>query len=493
MIKMIYIVGLVLLVAVVLLILMSGTPKKLNKLLTRDDVETSSESYKRFVGYNEQDGVERATTLWDIENETHTINDRDRHRRDLSSIITAAMDRMPHVLIQYNNNYINKLADLINIYGPVSDIVGISNLSEFDKSENGNGTFSNIKICPKMIEFHTSLEFMSMDRNKFKLSTYLDSIMYYSSEPATIDEKQYYLLIGGKKYTSDSYYEDATLLVTRVVRIVDNREFYYAHFRQRFKQSFVNQESFLQILRAINTINERHADLPLIFSGTLNVEFDYGLLRQHFPYHHICDFRNNETFVSSDERVVNDFVIVSRSLYDRIEYSANFVDTYNRNENSLIARCLLHMTHDKPGVYNTKRTIETDNRAAVDKNKFNVNLFNGISTTDTMSRIIQSRNTLIQPTAPLITVTTDDDEITGADSAGTIDCTLPKITKEGLAIQQHQPTSSDVVLPMGPPPPYEKKSKKRDIRLLKLFKNKNQTQDSSDQYEYDAYDAYIKK
>lgn len=492
MIKIIYIVGFVLLIAVVLMILMYKTPKNPDRLPTRDDTDTSSESYKRFVDYGEQDTVDRVTTLWDIENETHTINDRDRHKRDLSSVITAAMDRMPHILLQYNNNYINKLSDLINIYGPVSDIVGISNLSEFDKSENGNGTFSNSKICPKMIEFHTSLEFMSMDRNKFKLSTHPDSIIYYSSEPATIDEKQYYLLIGGKKHTSDSYYEDATLLVTRVVRIVDNREFYYAHFRQRFKQSFVNQESFLQVLRAINTINERHVDLPIIFSGTLNVEFDYGLLRQHFPYHHICDFRNNETFISFDERIVNDFVIVSRSLYDRIEYSANFVDTYNRNENSLIAKCLLYRTHNKPGVYKIKRTNETDNGTVVGKDKFNVNLFNGLTTTDTMARIIQSRNTLIQPTAPLITVTTDDDEINDADSAGTIDCTLPKISKEGLAIQQ-QPTPSDILLPMGPPPPYEKKSKKRDNRILKLFKNKNQAQDSSDQYEYDAYDAYTKK
>ncbi|MGI4816887.1 MAG: hypothetical protein ACRYE7_02800, partial [Janthinobacterium lividum] len=419
----VYIIGFVLLVALFIVIIISGykhTRVVDTKRHVVDNDPTPFESYQNIVLANGNSLVQqRQTTLWDIENENHAIYDRERYRRDLSNIVESPSP--PHVLVQYNNNHVNKLVDLLNRYAPSCDIIGVSDLSEFDKSENGNGTFSNIKLCPKMIELHTSLEFAAMNRNHFKISTHPDSIIYYSSEPVTIDEKEYYMLTDGKKYTSDSYYEDATLLMIRVIRVVDDREFYYAHFRQRYKRSFVNRESYLQVLRCINTIVERHSDLPIIFTGTLNVEFDQDSLQRYFPYHHVCDFRNNETFINNDERIANDFVIVSRSLYDRIDYCAEFTDTYNRNEHSLIVKCALYKTHNRPGVYNLSNV--TDGTTIVVKSNKSINLFDGLTTTDTMARIVQSRNTLIQPTAPLVSVTTDD-----YDSADTLESHLPKIT-----------------------------------------------------------------
>lgn len=505
-----YIVGFILLVALLIIIIISGYKHARVDTTKRhvDGQQTPFETYQNIAfsngslgdGFDKQQGP---TTLWDIENESRVIYDQERQRRDVLTATTTLntpvmMDGSPpHVLVHYNNNHVNKLVDLINRYAPSCDILGVSNLSEFDKSENGNGTFSNIKLCPKMIELHTSFEFAAMNRNYFKVSTYPNSIIYYSSEPATIDEKEYYTLTGGKKYTSDSYYEDATLLVIRAIRIVDNREFYYAHFRQRYKQSFVNRESYLQVLRSINTIVERHSDLPIIFTGTFNVEFDQDSLQRYFPYHHVCDFRNNETFIDHDERIANDFVIVSRSLYDRIDYCVEFSDTYNRNENSLIVKCALHKTHNQPGVYNLLKGTTNEGTIVKGSSK-SINLFDGLTTTDTMARIIQSRNTLIQPTAPLVTITTDD-----YDSADTLESHLPRIDKDVITSTQSPssslPQSTPVLtsspplpLPMGPPPPYERKTKKRDNPILKLFKNKN-PQDSSDQYEYDSYDAYTKK
>jgi len=113
-------------------------------------------------------------------------------------------------------------------------------------------------------------------------------------------EKEYHILVG---HDFDFYY-DARMTVCKLERLIDSKFFYYINFVQEFKENFNNASSYLQIIKALNTIRKRYSDLPIILTGTFNVYDHYILLCKHLDVEkfHICDFLKHTNSSDTSQR-----------------------------------------------------------------------------------------------------------------------------------------------------------------------------------------------
>ncbi|MGI4816406.1 MAG: hypothetical protein ACRYE7_00200, partial [Janthinobacterium lividum] len=296
---------------------------------------------------------DKINTHTSIDNETHTVYDRDVVQRSIASIEKTTAPVFDK-LIHYNCEHFDNISEQLSTFVGNSDLISInvSNTSDDYKFKR--------PICPKMIEFRTERELMTANRMKFitphstKPNTDYDqypNVANYCSSPQDMGEKEYRSMM---RDIVANYCNDARMTVCKLERLSDSTFFYFAHFVQEFKQTSDNRESYLQIIRAINTLFERYSDLPIILTGTFNVKNNYALLTKYFDtsLYHVCDFNNMPTMLSNVYgAVASDGLIVSKQLYTRLQYHTEFNYSCSRQISSLVIHAKMFIDHNLPGTY----------------------------------------------------------------------------------------------------------------------------------------------
>lgn len=339
----------------------------------RDDTSTAAgnsmggktKNTRRGAAPEASDGEEiMVNTLWTIENETRPLYDSDRTTRKSVEVGRTAQSppSPPHYdkLVHYNCEHFKNVSAQLAVFVGDTDMVSFNVLD----GRNPHGYRSDRPICSKMIEFRTARELMAVTRSKFIVPAPTagvggrnrNNVAHYCSSPQDMrgGEKAYDSMMADRDVNYDY---DARMTVCCLERLSDGRTFYYAHFVQEFKQTADNRESYLQIVRAINTLVERHGDMPLIFTGTFNVRYHYDVFVEHFDpkKYHICDFTHMPTTLGGEHGPVSsDGLVVSKDLYERVEYHTDFNSGCTNQISSLVVHAKMYERHIEPGTFRSK-------------------------------------------------------------------------------------------------------------------------------------------
>lgn len=177
----------------------------------------------------------------------------------------------------------------------------------------------NVQYSSKFREAWNAGDYIAVDRSKFK----------------TIGAPLFYKLNHGVK-----------MYVAKVVRLVDNIEFYQVMLTQTFSR-YEDPNSYRGIHAAIAFLQNKHPG-EYIISGDFNVHGHEAVFKKLLPNYLICNFAKVPTCMDNEGLASPDGVVVSPKLYKYVEYHTELCNGVSYQHFVVVAK--LYRKNLKSGV-----------------------------------------------------------------------------------------------------------------------------------------------
>lgn len=220
----------------------------------------------------------------------------------------------------------------------------ISSLFNSEFSENFTSYLEENNVTSFMNahynEFSVNGVYFSSNRYKYKAIGHVET---YTAKTVKIfnshDDSQL------AEFTTDT---PSMMFVVKLCRIADRKEFYFVNIQCPFKESDTvdDPSGYAWLQQAFNTLKKNYNEGPFVIAGSFNVNGFEKMIRLAHNDFHIGDFIEVPTRRISAS---TEGFLVSKSLYDRIEFHSELLNVQFRDRYAIVAK--LYVKHSKPGVF----------------------------------------------------------------------------------------------------------------------------------------------
>lgn len=228
-----------------------------------------------------------------------TNNEYDTILQHTSSNLT--LDGIYQIINYYNVDFI-----CINNVNFTNQLVTYESVSDYDSDPLLTEKWTNNKITinNSMIEFLTNNEYIGINKKKYMLT---DKITGYNNYPVS-----YMYILPLKRY-------------------IDNKEFILVNILHNYFGSYTEKESYKSIIQLILVLKNNYADKDFIIIGSFNLQGYEDIFLDIFEENTINILKYKYTINDENGLASPNGIIISKSLYNGIEYSIDFLNGYSTN------------------------------------------------------------------------------------------------------------------------------------------------------------------
>lgn len=225
---------------------------------------------------------------------------------EYDTIIQHTSSNLTLVGIYQIINYYNADFICINNVNFTNQLVTYESVSDYDSNPLLTEKWTNNKITinNSMIEFLTNNEYIGINKKKYMLT---DKITGYNNYPVS-----YMYILPLKRY-------------------IDNKEFILVNILHNYFGSYTEKESYKSIIKLLLVLKNNYADKDFIIIGSFNLQGYEDIFLDMFEENTINILKYKYTINDENGLASPNGIIISKSLYNGIEYSLDFLNGYSTN------------------------------------------------------------------------------------------------------------------------------------------------------------------